>query len=1032
MRGRLAPATIVALAVFGSALAGFAVGQEIRYWDIDGPTPGAGGPTPSGTWSSAAANWSPSAAGDATTEPWVSGTGAGDGNVAFFSAGSDATGSFTVTIDGTNFASGMVVNQGTVNLAGSGFVGIGSGTVTVRPGTTLGINNQSRVTQSAGGLLVLDGGTLLMANTGNAGSLWTSLGAGILLTGSGGTVNYNVGNNVTIFSGAFLGEGGTTTNGGAQTLTKTGTSELRVQGAQTANYTIAKLNILGGLYRIGSSTNASGQLSTETGFGAIPFGETPDAITLDGGAIGVSTNISTDPFRGITLGSNGGVINATSAALTLNGPITGPGALRAIGNRGITLTNANTATGGVIIGSDLAMVGGITTTTGGTLTINTDSNLGAVPGSVDPANVQLGTATAPGQLNVNATTLFPSTRGFQVGGAGGTLSNVGAATVTLAGPLSGTGGFIKTSSGTLVLSGSNTISGGITSWGGGMLEVSSDANLGAVSGTLQPAALTLAGATTSGRVRATETFTMHPNRGITINVGGTTATPLGGTIDVAADKTLTVPGPIAGGGRLTKAGAGTLVLAGSSSYLGTTSVSAGTLVVNGVIGGTSAVSLSGGATLAGSGTVTGPTTIGSFATVSPGASPGTLTFGGNLLWNSGGSYNWQLLSATGTAGQTSAWDLITVGGTLDIGATSANPFAVNLWTLSSILPDVSGSASGFDPAQNYTWRIASAAGGITGFAADKFVIGVSSTNGTGGFANDLAGGTFSLAQSGNDLNLVFSASGGPPTVITIDVASGTQTQTQAGYPTLSGSIPVLKTGAGTLVLDQANTLSGSTTVQGGVLQLANGSALSASRLVVVAGGTGQVAPVTATSVASLDLASGNGLLDLTSGALTISSGMTATELVAEILEGRGDGNWTGTSGITSSTAAAESAAGTPRSVGWIDNGDGSLTTAYAAPGDTNIDWSIDILDAANFLSGGKFDTGSPAVWFEGDFSYDGIVDILDAADFFATGLYDAGNYNTAPGLSGGVAAVPEPATTGALAVAVAGMAAGIGRRRRRG
>jgi autotransporter-associated beta strand protein len=771
-------------------------------------------------------------------------------------------------------------------------------------------------------------------------------------------------------------------------------------------------------------------LSTETGFGAIPFGETPDAITLDGGAIGVSTAISTDPFRGITLGSNGGVINATSAALTLNGPITGPGALRAIGSRGITLTGVNTATGGTVIGSDLAMVGSILTTTGGTLTINTDTNLGAVPGSVDPANVQLGTATAPGQLTVNASTLFPATRGFKVGGAGGTLSTAAAATVTLAGPLSGTGGFTKTSSGTLVLSGSNSISGGITSFGGGMLEVSSDANLGAVSGTLQPNALTLAGATTSGRVRATETFTMHPNRGITINVGGTTATPLGGTIDVAADKTLTVPGPISGAGRLTKSGSGTLVLAGSSSYLGTTTVSAGTLVVNGVIGGTSAVSLSGGATLAGSGTVTGPTTIGSFATVSPGASPGTLTFGGNLLWNSGGSYNWQMLSATGTAGQTSTWDLITVGGTLDIGATSASPFAVNLWTLSSIAPDVSGSASGFNPAQNYTWRIASATGGITGFAADKFVIGVSSTNGTGGFANDLAGGTFSLAQSGNDLNLVFSASGGAPTVITINVPSGTQTQTQAGYPTLSGSTPVLKTGGGTLVLDQANTLSGSTTVQGGVLQLANGSALSASRLVVVAGGTGQVASYLSTSVASLDLASGNGLLDLTRGSLTISSGMTATELVAEILEGRGDGSWTGTSGITSSTAAAESAAGTPRAVGWIDNGDGSLTTAYAAPGDTNIDWSIDILDAANFLSGGKFDTGSPAIWFEGDFSYDGVVDILDAADFFATGLYDAGSYNTAPGLSGGIAAVPEPATAWGLAVAVAGMAAGFARRRR--
>jgi len=1002
--------------------------QDIRYWDIDGPTPGAGGTTPSGTWSSTAANWSPSAAGDATTDVWISGTGVGDGGVAFFSAGSDATGSFTVTIDGTNFASGMVVNQGTVNLSGTGVVGIGSGTVTVRPGTTLGINNQSRVTQTTGGLLVLDGGTLLMSNTGNAGSLWTSLGSGILLSTNGGTVNYNVGNNVTIFQGVFQGEGGTT-SAGAQTLTKTGTSELRVQGANTANYTFEKLRVLGGLYRIGSSTNATGQLSKETGFGAMPVGETPDAITLDGGAIGVSFSMTIDPFRGITLGGGGGVLNTTAATLAISSPISGTGALRIVG-RGVTLAGDNSYSGGTVIGSEFAMVGGITGTTSGTLTIDSDLRLGAVPAAEETANVRLGTDTAAGVLNVTASTLFPATRGFRVGAAGGTLGVSTGATVTLAGPLSGTGAFIKTSSGTLVLSGSNTISGGITSWGGGMLEVSSDANLGAVSGTVQPGALTLAGATTSGRVRATESFTMHPNRGITINVGGTTATPLGGTIDVAAEKTLTVPGPIAGAGRLTKSGSGTLVLSGSSTYAGTTTVSVGTLVVDGVIGGTGAVSISGGATLAGSGTVNGATTVGSFATVSPGASPGTLAFGGNLLWNSGGSYNWQMLSGTGTAGQPSAWDLITVGGTLDIGATSANPFAVNLWTLSSILPDVSGSAAAFDSSQNYSWRIATAAGGITNFVSDKFVIGVSSTNGTGGFANDLAGGTFSLAQSGNNLNLVFTSASGP-SVITINVPSGTQTQTQAGYPTLSGSIPVVKTGGGTLVVDQANTLSGSTTVQGGVLQMANASALSASRLVVVAGGTGQVAPQTMTSVASLDLATGNGLLDVTSGGLTILGGMTAPELVAELLEGRGDGTWTGTSGITSSTAAADIALSAPRAVGWLDNGDGSLTAAYAAPGDTNLDWSIDILDASNFLAFAKFDTGSPATWLEGDFSYDGIVDILDAADFFATGLYDAGNYNAASGAAG-VAAVPEPATAWGLAAAVVGAAAGLPRGRRRG
>jgi len=118
-------------------------------------------------------------------------------------------------------------------------------------------------------------------------------------------------------------------------------------------------------------------------------------------------------------------------------------------------------------------------------------------------------------------------------------------------------------------------------------------------------------------------------------------------------------------------------------------------------------------------------------------------------------------------------------------------------------------------------------------------------------------------------------------------------------------------------------------------------------------------------------------------------------------------------------------------VGWVDNGDGSLSVAYAAPGDTNIDWSIDILDASNFLAGGKFDTGSPAIWIEGDFSYDGVVDILDAADFFATGLYDAGNYNTAPGLSGGVAAVPEPASV-ALVISGCVAAAAMRRRVRRG
>jgi autotransporter-associated beta strand protein len=515
-----------------------------------------------------------------------------------------------------------------------------------------------------------------------------------------------------------------------------------------------------------------------------------------------------------------------------------------------------------------------------------------------------------------------------------------------------------------------------------------------------------------------------------------------GTFQADAGRTITVnaASPIAGGGGLVKAGAGTLVLAGSNSFTGATTISAGTLALAATasLGGSSMISVGSGAaldtsalasglvlggsqTLSGGGTVVGSAAIAAGSTLAPGVGLGTLDVSGGLTWNSGGNYNWQLLSGTGSAG--SAWDLTSVTGTLAIAATSADPFRLNLWTLSGIAPEVSGSAANFDSSQNYTWRIASATGGITGFASDKFSVVSGATNGTGGFANGLGGGAFSIAQSGNDLNLVFTA--GVPTVITIDVPSGTtQTQTQSGYATLSGSIPVVKIGGGTLVLDQANTLTGSTTVQGGQLQLANGAALGSSRLVPLAGGTVTLTPGLQATVGGLAPNAG-GLVDVGNGLVTVASGLSAADLVAAIVTGLGDGTWNGTSGITSSVAAAS---GGDRTVGWLDNGDGSVAFAFAAAGDTNLDWQVDIIDAANFLAGGKFDSGTPATWSEGDFTYDGYVDILDAASFLSNGLFDAGFYNVASGMSGGVAAVPEPVPPVGLVMAAAAAIAWLRRR----
>ena len=256
----------------------------------------------------------------------------------------------------------------------------------------------------------------------------------------------------------------------------------------------------------------------------------------------------------------------------------------------------------------------------------------------------------------------------------------------------------------------------------------------------------------------------------------------------------------------------------------------------------------------------------------------------------------------------------------------------------------------------------------------------------------------------------------PPATITIDVASGTQTQTQAGYATLSGTLPVLKTGAGTLVLDQANTLTGSTTVMGGRLQLANGSALGSSWIVPLAGGTLTLAPGLQTTVGGLG-ANAGGLTDLGNGFMTVAAGLSRLDMLTALATGRGDGSWNGTSGISSSNAQADLVMGLPRTVGWLDNGDGSVSVAYAAPGDTNLDWTVDILDAANILAGGKFDSGTPASWNEGDFDYDGVVDIIDVADFLSTGLFNAGPYNP-PSPGGDIAAVPEPAAATMIAAGV--------------
>ncbi len=189
-----------------------------------------------------------------------------------------------------------------------------------------------------------------------------------------------------------------------------------------------------------------------------------------------------------------------------------------------------------------------------------------------------------------------------------------------------------------------------------------------------------------------------------------------------------------------------VTLTGNSSggYSGAVFVHAGTLFVNGTTAASSAVSVSAGngATLAGSGTVGGSVSLS--GTVSPGGTTNTtatLTTGG-FTFNGSSSYRIEMNNATGTSGNANGWDRITSTGSITC---SASPITLNLVSLSVV---------NFNPANSYTWPIASGSS-VSGFNTSNFTIN------TAGFVAFT--GTFAVTLTGgNTINLVYSPPSSAP------------------------------------------------------------------------------------------------------------------------------------------------------------------------------------------------------------------------------------------------------------------------------
>lgn len=317
---------------------------------------------------------------------------------------------------------------------------------------------------------------------------------------------------------------------------------------------------------------------------------------------------------------------------------------------------------------------GPTTVNSGSLHILADSSLGTPPGTPTPGHLTLN----GGRLFVHTATdtTLNTNRGIAIGtnGAGVGAENI----VRIPGVIAdvpGEAGVLTIFAGTIVVAGENTYSGGTVIPSGAKLVIIGNRALGdgpvyLRGGVLRTSASAAAVTYVSNAVliEANSTMGESVSRHVTYLgpvtlVGGTRTITLNG-----AD-TATFAGPIGDDGfgyGLTEAGSSTLTLSGTNTYTGPTRVAGGTLALSGegTISNSASIQIDAGATLSvtdrtggsmslvagqtlkGGGTFAGGSITEAGSTLSPGLSPGVLTFNGTLQMSSGSVFSVELNGTT--------------------------------------------------------------------------------------------------------------------------------------------------------------------------------------------------------------------------------------------------------------------------------------------------------------------------------------------------------------------------------------------------